>query len=307
MREHDTSQQINFDFLEPIHKDVDLQWDAAVERERKSRTIFAQNQLLKAVNNEVRRELEDVRRAIGGEADVERFTRIALRSMGAVVSSGDPMQVNLSDTPRALKDAIGRDEKFTAVFSGQPKKGTDLLTRTHPVVEGIASYVVETALDTSLDGPGKRCGVLRTAAVSRRTTLLLLRLRFHIVNQGRDGKERPLLAEDLALVGFTGSPDQAKWLPPEELEPLLEVEADANIGDDQARDAIARIIDRLGPLLPRLDQVAAEHGKALFDAHRRVRKATKSGIRALKVDVHTPADILGVYVYLPVQNAGGEV
>ncbi len=65
---------------------------------------------------------------------------------------------------------------------------------------------------------------------SRRTTVLLLRMRFHIVNQGRDGKERPLLAEDLALVGFTGSPERAEWLPPSEVEPLLSANADANIG-----------------------------------------------------------------------------
>jgi superfamily II DNA or RNA helicase len=306
IREHDTSQQIDFDFLEPIHRPVDLQWDAAVERERKSRTLFAQNQLLTAVNTEVRAELEEVRRAIGGEADVSRFTRTALRTLGAVTSDAEPMQVNTRETPRGLKDAIGRDGKFTAVFSGQPKKGIDLLTRTHPVVEGLASYVVETALDTGLEGPGKRCGVVRTAAVSRRTSLLLLRLRFHIVNEGRDGKERPLLAEDLALVGFRGSPDTAEWLPAEELEPLIEAEADANIGPDQAQDAIARIIGRLDPLLPYLDEIAAERGEALFDAHRRVRKATKSGVRSLKVDVHTPADILGVYVYLPMHSSGGE-
>ena len=306
LREQKASDQLDFGFLEPIHKPVDVQWDAAVERERKSRTLFAQNQLLKAVNTEVRTELDEVRRAIGGEADVSRFIRTALRSLGAVISGGEQMQVNLSGVPRALKDAMGREDKLTAVFSGQPKKGVDLLSRTHPAVEGIASYVVETALDSGLDDPGKRCGVVRTAAVSRRTTLLLLRLRFHIVNQGRDGKERPLLAEDLTLVGFTGSPDQAVWLPSEELEPLLEAEADANIGPDQATDAITRIIDRLDLLQPYLDQIATERGDALFDAHRRVRKATKSGVRALKVDVHTPADILGVYVYLPVQQVGSE-
>ena len=166
-----------FDFLEPIHKPVDVQWDAAVERERKSRTLFAQNQLLKAVNNEVRTELDEVRRAIGGEADVSRFTRTALRTLGAVISEHEPMTVNLSETSQALKDAMGHSEQFTAVFSGQPKKGALLLTRPHPVVEGIASHVVETALDTDLEGPGKRCGVVRTEAVSRRTTLLLLRLR----------------------------------------------------------------------------------------------------------------------------------
>ena len=306
IREQDTSQQINFDFLEPIHKPVDMQWDAAVEREKKSRTLFAQNQLLAAINDEVRTELDEVRRAIGGEADVERFTRLSLKSLGAVVSDGTPLEANLTETPRALKEAINQGDSFRAVFTGQPKKGVQLLSRTHPTVGGIASHVFETALDTNLEGPGKRCGVVRTNAVTRRTSLLLLRLRFHIVNQGRDGKERPLLAEDLALVGFTGSPDNAVWLPSEELDPLLEAEATANIGADQAQQATARIIDRLDPLLPHLDQVATERGEALLDAHRRVRKATKSGVRALKIDVHTPADILGVYVYLPVQGSGGD-
>ncbi|HHH31790.1 MAG TPA: ATP-dependent helicase [Polyangiaceae bacterium] len=308
IRDTKAQQQLNLDFLEPIHRPVDIQWDAAVEREKRSRTLFAQNQMLKAVNTEVRAELDEVRRALGGESDVRRFTHNALRTLGAVVSGDDPLTANVGETARALRDAIGHDDRFTAVFSGQPRKGALLLTRTHPVVEGLASYVLETALDNDLDGPGKRCGVVRTAAVSRRTTVLLLRMRFHIVNQGRDGKERPLLAEDLALVGFTGSPERAEWLPTADVEPLLAADADANIGSGQAQNAIRRIIDRLEHIRPRLDQVAQERGEALFDAHRRVRKATQSGIRALKVDVHKPADVLGIYVYLPAAGlaAGGE-
>ena len=299
MRETTCQKQLNLDFLEPIHRPVDAQWDAAVEREHRSRTLFAQNQMLKAVNTEVRAELDEVRRAIGGEFDVRRFTRTALTTLGAVVSGDERLTANVSETSRALKDAIGYRDRFTAIFSGQPKKGALLLTRTHPVVEGLAAHVLETALDNHLDGPGKRCGVVRTAAVSRRTTVILLRMRFHIVNQGRDGKERPLLAEDLALVGFTGSPEHAEWLPLSDVEPLLLADADANIGSGQAQNAISRIIDRFDHLRPHLDQVAQERGEALFDAHRRVRKATRSGVRALKVDVHTPADVLGIYVYLP--------
>ena len=299
MRETTCQKQLNLDFLEPIHKPVDVQWDAAVEREQRSRTLFAQNQMLKAVNTEVRAELDEVRRAIGGEFDVRRFTRTALMTLGAVVSGDQLLTANLSETSRALKDAIGYGDRFTAIFSGQPKKGTLLLTRTHPVVEGLAAHMLETALDNQLDGPGRRCGVVRTAAVSRRTTVVLLRMRFHIVNQGRDGKERPLLAEDLVLVGFTGSPAHAEWLPPSEVEPLLLANADANIGSGQAQNAISRIIDRFDHLRTHLDQVAQERGEALFDAHRRVRKATQSGVRALTVDVHKPADVLGIYVYLP--------
>jgi superfamily II DNA or RNA helicase len=305
IREHKSTTQLSFEFLEPLHRAVDVEWDAAVDRERRSRTLFAQNQLLKAVNTEVRAELDEVRRVIGAEADVRRFTRTALRTLGAVLSGDEPLDVDLRETPRALKDAVGYDDRLSAVFSGQPRKGSLLLTRTHPVIEGLAAHVLETALDSELVGPGRRCGAVRTRAVDRRTTLLLLRMRFHLVNLGRDGVERPLLAEDLMLAGFAGSPERAEWLPPETLEPLLDIDPDTNIGADQAQTHVRRVLDRFGDLLPRLDQIADERGQALLDAHRRVRKATKSGVRALKVDVYKPADVLGVYVYLPASMGGG--
>ena len=142
--------------------------------------------------------------------------------------------------------------------------------------------------------------MLRTRAVSERTTVLLLRLRFHLVTRGRDGKNRPLLAEDLALVGFQGRPEDARWLELEEVEPLLEAEADANIAPDQAQAFLAEVLDAADALAPHLAEVAHARGDALFEAHKRVRKATKVGVRALEVDVHTPPDVLGVYLYLPV-------
>lgn len=304
IRENVDTTQLSFEFLEPIHKALDMQWDTAVEREKRSRTLFAQNQLLKAVNTEVRAELDEVRRAIGSSADVQRFTATSLRTLGAVVSGDEPLHIDLRETPRTLKDAVGEDEGFVAVFSGQPRKDARLMTRTHPVVEGLAAHVLETALDPNLEGPGKRCGVVRTNAVERRTTLLLLRLRFHIVNQGRDGTERPLLAEDLVLAAFTGSPDKAEWLPGDGIETLLDVDADTNIDADQAQTHIRRLLDRFEDLRTRLDQIAEQRGEVLLDAHRRVRKATKSGVRALKVDVHKPGDVLGVYVFLPAAVGG---
>ena len=294
-----------FPDLEKEVTDLHVKWEEAAEREKRNRTLFAQNQLLKAVNTEVRDELEEVRRALGGEADVERFLRTTLQGLGAVISGSDPVLLKLKEAPRAVRDAMGADEELRVVFSGQPAKGTALMTRTHPVVEGLAGYTLETALDGGLDGPGKRCGVVRTDTVSRRTTVILLRIRFHIVNQGRGGQERPLLAEDLALVGFEGSPDKADWISQDRLEALLQAQAGANIGADQAHGAVERILEWFDLLLPHLDTVAEERGEALFDAHRRVRKATRSGVRALQVEVHKPADVLGVYVYLPA-GTGGE-
>jgi hypothetical protein len=304
LRDQEDITQLSFQFLEPLYRAVDVEWDAAVEREKRSRTLFAQNQLLQAVNTEVRAELDEVRRAIGAQSDVQHFTRTALRTLGAVVSGNDPLDMDLRECSRAVKDALGTDQPTRVTFTGQPGKGAVVLSRTHPFVEGLAAHVFETALDGDLAGPARRCGVVRTSAVQLRTTLLLLRLRFQIVNLGRDGKERPLLAEDLVLAGFTGSPERPEWLDPQVLEPLLSANAESNIGSDQAQTHIRRVLDRFEDLRPRLDQIAEERGDAVLDAHRRVRKATRSGVRALKVEVYKPADVLGVYVYLPVASAG---
>lgn len=291
-----SNQQLDLDFLEPIQEPVDTQWEAAVERERRSRTLFAQNQMLKTVKTEVRKELEEVRQALGGEEDVSRFARTALKMLGARVSGEERLTVNLSETSRALKDAIGKNDGFDAAFNGQPEKDVLLLTRTHPVIEGLAAHVLETALDGK--GPGRRCGVIRSKAVSSRTSVLLLRMRFHIVSRGRDGKERPLLAEDVALAGFIGSPAQAKWIAKGDVESLLSADADANIGRGLARDAIGRIMENFDQLRPRISQMARERGDALFKAHKRVRKTTRNEVRS--VDVHMPVDVLGIYVYLPI-------
>src|SRR5207237_277888 len=59
------------------------EWDAAADREKRSRTIFAQQTI---DVDEVARELEETRAAIGSATDVGRFVTGALRGAGATVS-----------------------------------------------------------------------------------------------------------------------------------------------------------------------------------------------------------------------------
>ena len=114
-------------------------------------------------------------------------------------------------------------------------------------------------------------------------------MRFHIVNRGRDGKERPLLAEDQMLVGFRGSPGQAQWLEADEIEPLTLAAPQTNIAPEIAEHHIAHIVDELHHLQPHLDRVVDERGRVLLQAHRRVRKASQAGVRSLSFDAHKPA------------------
>lgn len=296
LKESAGAKQFSFEFLEPHVKEVGIQWDAAVEREKKSRSVFAQ-QSIKV--EEVAAELAATRGAIGDEQSVQRFTVTALKALGATVSGGGPVEIELGGVPKAVREAIGEDKKLNAAFTPKQAKNALLLTRTHPVVSGLASFVMEAALDPELEGPGRRCGVIRSGKVSVRTTLLLLRLRFHIVTQNSEGKERPLLAEDQALVGFSGSPDKAEWLDQATADELLQAVPEANVLPEAAATQIGKVVEAYPALRAHLDQVARQRGKKLLDAHRRVRQVARQRVRALRVEPHLPADVLGIYVYLP--------
>jgi hypothetical protein len=229
---------------------------------------------------------------------VAAFVKGALQSQGAHLVEGKSLGLHLKDLPRTLKDLLGLDkDKVQVRFELPVSDGEVLLTRTHPVVESLASYVLDTALDSLGDGVAKRCGAIRTRAVETRTTLLLLRLRYHIIVT-RDGKGIPLLAEDAALAAFEGSPANAQWLSPEQAEKLLTAIPDANLPVELAQERIRQVIEGFDQLRPVLDELVRERGKKLREDHLRVRDASK-GKGSYSVEPQLPADVLGLYVFLP--------
>jgi hypothetical protein len=134
--------------------------------------------------------------------------------------------------------------------------------------------------------------------VTTRTTLLLLRHRFHIVTKTPDG-ERQLLAEDAHLVAFSGSPQSPLWLAAEDAERLPEAEPDGNVLPDQAQNFLQRVIDGMESLRPRLAEIGRERGELLLEAHRRVRQASRAKGVSHRVEAQDLPDVLGVFVYLP--------
>ncbi len=302
------------EYIKPQKDDLYGKWEAASEREKRSRTLFAQ-ETLKV--DEVAQELQAVQAAVGSGVDVAAFTQEALIMVGATVSAagGDgAIKVDLKETHRALKDMATQNvasayasklkETFSARFSPPADEGQLLLTRTHPLVEGLSGYIMEAALDP-LNGGGslqaRRCGAIRTGAVSKRTTLLLLRLRYHIVAVQNE-QERPLLAEDTLALAFAGAPQNAEWLEPATAEQLLQAKPEANINPEQAGDFVRRVEDGFDLLAPRLEQAARRRGEELLEAHQRVRRASKIRNVRYRVEPQLPPDILGIYVYLPAIN-----
>ena len=288
-------------------------WQSAAEKEKTSRSRFAQHSIRP---DEVAREVAAIRDTLGRAAEIRDFVRRSLRALDGVLrdvpgGTGD-FTADLGGTPAGLRDALapvlGGD-----VESGRPvpfrttaavARGEAALVRTDPAVVALAGYVLNAALDTQVSGarPARRCGVIRTRAVARRTTLLLVRYRFHLTLPSRSGT-RQLVAEDARLLAFAGAPANATWLPTDEALELLDATADENTDPDFGERTMSRILDGLPEVTGRLEEHGEELAVELLASHRRVRGAAGEIVRGLAVTAQRPADILGAYVYLPVSTA----
>ncbi|MFI0815376.1 DEAD/DEAH box helicase [Streptomyces sp. NPDC021098] len=291
--------------------DLDKDWNSAADREKASRSRFAQRSIHP---EEVAREVAAIRDALGGAGEIHTFVRESLGALNAVLrGDGDDFTAQVGGAPAGLRDALAPVVGPEAIEKDRPipfrtdpavARGEAALVRTDPVVGALAAHVLNAALDTQADGarPARRCGVITTDAVATRTTLLLVRYRFHLTLPSRRG-EKQLVAEDARLLAFQGSPKNAVWLPPEEAAALLDATAsentDPHFGERTMTRILAQLPDASGHLEAYGDELAAE----LDASHRRVRSASGEIVRGLSVTAQKPADVLGAYVYLPAAPA----
>lgn len=305
MRGGGTGQQLSL-FAQVEKQKVDLAWENAAEREKKSRALFAQHAIRV---DEVKAELDATRTALGDDAVVERFVRDTLQALNhPLPSKGNPV-IHCAELPLAIRDAMGLEKDVTICFSDTvpdhaAASNAVRLRRTHPLVAGLAAWATEAALDPLLEGPARRCGVVRTASASARTVVLLLRVRMQLLTPKRSGGEQSLLAEDLVTVAFQGSAEAPVWLETTALDTLLQAVPDASIAPDLARAQVRRVLDSLPTLAPELERIAHARSQVLLEAHRRVRQAARIGVRGVRVEPWLPADLLGIFVYLPVMREG---
>ncbi|GAB3732705.1 helicase-related protein [Nocardiopsis nanhaiensis] len=315
MRSRSGEQEALFgtDELTARADELDAEWKSAADREKLSRSKYAQ----RAIHpEEVAREVTAVREALGGSEEVRAFVETSLRELEAVLRPApDGFLAEVSGTPVGLRDAL-TPALGKAVDPDQPfppfpfrdttatARGEAALVRTDPVVGALASHVLDAALDPATAGarPARRCGVVRTKAVEKATTLLLVRYRFHLTLPSRHGT-RQLVAEDARLLAFRGAPDRAEWLSSEEATALLTVQPDANAEPEPAKRRMGRVLEGLPALSDHLDAYGRKLAEELADSHRRVRGASGEIRRGLKVEPQEGADILGAYVYLPVADA----
>ncbi|MBE9233466.1 DEAD/DEAH box helicase [Cuspidothrix issatschenkoi LEGE 03284] len=280
--------------VEQVHK----QWDKAVEREKISRTRFAQRGIKPT---EVEQELLESDEILGSEKDVERFVKNACEKLNCGLI-GKKQGWLLPSIPSFLQPVLGNEKRLITFTTPAPFE-VEYIGRNHPLVEGLARHILEVALLNHQNNLVARCGFTITDTVSKRTTLLLLRLR-HLLKQKVSHRQLSeseisrkrnyeLLGEECVVIGFTGLPSNPVWLEPQEAKALLE-QANSVRDAINPKQEIEDFLNSFDELTADLEKFAKERSLSLSQSHQRVRAITQEN--RVQVIPQLPMDLLGVYI-----------
>jgi hypothetical protein len=157
---------------------------------------------------------------LGDPTAVERFVRAACERLNATLTterghlllSTDPLPQPIQERIAALLPQARKGRDVTVLpltFADTGPQGLERIGRNHPLTAALAEYLLESALTPEANAElAARCGLIRTSTVTKRTVLLLLRVRMLIKNR----QETPSLAEELVVCGYTRSGGAVQWL-----------------------------------------------------------------------------------------------
>ncbi len=294
------AQQLAFDFVSEGVTSLHRQWERDAEREKITRTRFAQRALKP---DEVRRELEAADAVLGDPQAVRVFVLEAAQRLGLTLArekDGQVLRLVTSPLPPNLPEAIRfalpqrKDGTWRIAFTSPTPEGADYLGRNHPFVATLARYLLEEALTKGGAARAARGGVIATRAVSQPTVLLLLRVRYliHLPNQA------PLFSEEVRLLAYHKSAqDTPNWLSEAEILRLLtEARPDANLPLETKKAILGAALKAYPALETHLRPQVEARARELTEAHKRIRKAVRLRVQELTVEAQWPVDVLGVLV-----------
>jgi hypothetical protein len=296
-RNSPTQGSLNFEDADEDLQAIESSWRDAREKAKANRTIFRQGRLKP---QEVLPEWHKQMSALGEPEDVQRFVSLALTRLGVPLepTQAKAFKVLPQHLPLVLKERMaveGREKPFAVSFHYPPVPGTEFVHRSHPMVSLLADHWLEGALSGSLSLTA-RSGAFETSAVSKVTTIYLVRLR-HQLDIVQGNTRRSLMAEESLAWAVQGRSSEAV-LPQNEVEKLLDAHPSGNLATEvQTREIEASLAWFRGHQKA-FEDLARSQSQTLLADHRRVRDA--SGARGqYTVEPCLPVDLIGVYVLLP--------
>lgn len=297
-----SKHQIAFDFGEfdeasSAKANITRKVDEAAAREKASRSIFAQH-AIKA--QEIEADLREVDEAIGDPQAVESFVTAALNNLLGVQTTQDardPHKYRLiaGNLPPQLRELLPPGDPIRISFHSPTPEGHHYLGRNHRFVEQLCQYVMANTLARS-DKRAARSAVIRTRQVSTKTTLMLFRCR-NVIEQQKG--QQQVVAEEMLLWGWRGTPQQKEFLEHAEAKALLvEARASSDLSPQARASFLENELKLLDVLQPEFAHVAEHQSKRLVEAHERF-SSLMDGKRFQVVYPVLPMDLLGIYILLP--------
>jgi len=296
---------------------LDAEWQSAKENAKATRTIFAQRSLKP---EEALREWDRTRESLGSADAVERLVLNACRRLNLPIGplGGAPGcweldLTRLEDNRQALNERLRSHDlggKLRLSFrpparDGSQQQSCQLLSRSHPLVVELADFVAERALSGLEPELAARASVIRTKTVTKRTQVLVLRLR-HQLHQSRwTGNQYEalpdLLVEECLTAKVTG--DGVEPLEGAAALELLEAPPSGNIDPGQRQQWLQEAVAEIDALQPALAALAERRADLAEEDHRRVREASLRTGESLRMrfrcEPSLPVDVIGLIVLLP--------
>lgn len=292
-------RQIAFDFGDfdeaaAAKANVTRKLDEAAEREKVSRSIFAQN-AIKA--QDIEADLREVDEAIGDPRAVEDFVTSSLNNLFGVQVARDAKgyRIVMGNMPAQLRDLLPAGEQVKVSFFSPTPEGYYYLGRNHRFVEQLCQLVMANTLSRS-DRRAARTAVIRSRQVAVKTTLMLFRCR-NVIEQAKVNHQ--IVAEEMLLWGWRGTPQEKEFLDHASAKQLL---SEARASSDISPQARASFLQNELKLINDLDAefrvIAEQQSKRLVAAHERF-SALMDKQRYQVVYPVLPMDLLGIYILLP--------
>jgi superfamily II DNA or RNA helicase len=295
----ETPQMGLFDSEAPI-VEVHQKWERAAEKERKSRTRFAQHAIKP---DEVAQELKVTDAVLGNSKIVEQFIATACQRLGSPITKAPKyFKIDLSLLPQSIKERLS-DKSITKMNFDQPvEEGVTYISRNHPLSTTLAEYLLNNALQPDGDrAMASRCGVIRSKDVSELTTLLLLRIRFLIKDSKSDATS---FAEECIVSGFKNIPGAETWLELDDTGALFEnAQPSSNISDTDKNHWVTTVLKDFNKVMPKIDELAKERAKVLQQSYKRLRKTIKG--KQISIEPMLPADVLSLSIIVPQPGDNG--
>lgn len=299
VRSRRDANQLTFDFgdlpeAEAAKADITRKIDAAAEREKVSRNIFAQNAIHA---EEIEEDLKTVDEAIGDPNAVRDFVTSTLSNVFGVQVTREPEGFGIVTTnlPPQLLDLIPKADLVRVSFDSPTPEGYHYLGRNNRFVEQLCQILMANTLARQ-GRKAARSAVIRTRQVDTKTTLLLFRCR-NVIEEGKT--HRQIVAEEMLLWGWSGGPSEREYLDHTQAKALLtEVRASSDMAPQARESFLTNELSLLDNMGDEFSRIAEEQSQKLVDAHVRFSSLMEKAKFQVVYPV-LPMDLLGVYVLLP--------